>query len=265
MYRNILRCSNVFANEFGFHDLHLLKFPQLQTSHDVYQTRKFKSEINIEWCPPPRISCTDPSKSGDRSPLPHVDSNRPQYRLQNIATIEEISPIVKQLASLEFAPKNKHVQVIKHDFLKEIQRHQLDHASMESTISCLTVNIRSLQNHFAQHKTDKIAKVQLKEKIEQRNAFLKHLRRMDYKRYEWLLEKLDLVHYTQPNPILPITRKDSLRKLTTIYCNNIKRDRIDNYKKELEEQKLQFVEEKKQVESWIEKEEKELAQLMAKK
>ncbi len=45
------------------------------------------------------------------------------------------------------------------------------------------------------NRTDIICKVALKELIERRNGFLKHLRRFDYKRYEWLLEKLDLVFY----------------------------------------------------------------------
>lgn len=44
-----------------------------------------------------------------------------------------ISPLIRKLASLEFAPRKKHVQVIKQDALKEIQRHNLDHASMEAT------------------------------------------------------------------------------------------------------------------------------------
>jgi len=264
MYRTIFKCSSIVASEFG-HDLHLFKFSQLQKSFDIYQIRKYKSEVNIEWCPPPKICCTDPKKSGDRSSIPDVDLSRPQFRLHNVDDNQEISPLIRKLASLEFAPRKKHVQVIKQDALKEIQRHNLDHASMEATIACLTIKIRNLQKHFSRYRMDKVAKVGLKEKIEQRNKMLKHLRRMDYKRYEWLLEKLDLVYYSQPNPITQVTRKGSVQKLTTIYCDNTRMGRLEAYKKELTEQKLEFIKEKEEKEAWIEKEEKELSELIAKK
>jgi len=264
MYRTIFKCSSLLTNEL-VRDLQSVRFPQLQKSFDVYQKRNYKSEISIEWCPPPRICCTDPQKSGDRSPLTEVDLSRPQYRLNNIDEILEISPLVRKLASLEFAPRAKHVQVVKQDVLKEIRRHDLDHASMEATIACLTIRIRNLQKHFSKNRSDKIAKVGLKEKIEQRSSMLRHLRRMDYKRYEWIMEKLDLAFYPQPNPTIPVTRKDSLEKLTTIYCDNIRNDRLEIYKKELAEQKVEFVKEKKETEAWIEKEKKELSGLIANK
>ena len=72
------------------------------------------------------------------------------------------------------------------------------HGIIYIAVACLTTRIRNLQKHFSNFKTDKVAKVGLKEKIERRNSLLRHLRRMDYKRYEWLLEKLDLVYYPHP-------------------------------------------------------------------
>lgn len=41
--------------------------------------------------------------------------------------------------------------------------------------------------------------------------------------------------------------------------------RLEAYKKELIEQKLEFIKEKEEKEAWIEKEEKELSELIAKK
>lgn len=41
--------------------------------------------------------------------------------------------------------------------------------------------------------------------------------------------------------------------------------RLEAYKKELTEQKLEFIKEKEEKEAWIEKEEKELSELIAKK
>lgn len=122
---------------------------------------------------------------------------------------------MKKLATLEFASHNEQVQAIKHETLSKLQRHALDTGTSEAmskiflnikitiiflissiwTVSCLTIRIRSLQKHMEKNRTDVICKVALKELIERRNGYLKHLRRFDYKRYEWLLEKLDLVFY----------------------------------------------------------------------
>ena len=45
---------------------------------------------------------------------------------------------------------------------------------------------------------DKRRKVKLKELIELRKKWLKFLRKWDYRRFEWLLEKLDLVYKPPP-------------------------------------------------------------------
>ena len=34
--------------------------------------------------------------------------------------------------SLEFAPKSKHIQVIKNDVIRGVQRHAMDYSSMEA-------------------------------------------------------------------------------------------------------------------------------------
>lgn len=45
----------------------------------IVQTRTYK-EFNIEWVPPPKVSCLDPSKSGDRGAMPKLDLSRPQFK-----------------------------------------------------------------------------------------------------------------------------------------------------------------------------------------
>lgn len=44
------------------------------------------------------------------------------------------------------------------------------------------------------NKTDKINKHRLKVFIDKRNKYLTQLRNMDYKKFEWLLDKLDVEH-----------------------------------------------------------------------
>nr|CAG4636326.1 EOG090X09BQ [Eubosmina coregoni]SVE69914.1 EOG090X09BQ [Eubosmina coregoni] len=208
----------------------------------------------------------------DRQPLErarskNVDLKRPQYYFSRSCCNTDIDELteksglpeeLKKLITLEFASHRKHVQVIKHDAMEKIRRHVLDTASMETRITAITVSIRNQQRHIEEKRTDKTARVLLKENIDKRKALLKRLRAADYKRFEWLLEKLDLVYHATPNPIIPITKKDSLIKLTQIYCDNIRKQQLDDYKKELEKEKVLFDEEKKQTLKWIEEEEKVL-------
>nr|CAH0109576.1 unnamed protein product [Daphnia galeata] len=229
------------------------------------QSRTYiKDGVNIEWVPPPKVSCLDPSKSGDRGTLPKVDLSRPQIKFTRKKTPAEflerqdISPEIKKVTSLEYAPVKYQIQAIKQDVLKSVQRHAFDCASLESTIACLTVKIRNQQRHTSVSKRDIISRVWCKENIERRNSLLKHLRACDYKRFEWLLEKLDLVYRPHPTIIEAVTRKGSIIKLTTIYCERMRNERLENYRKELEKEKVKFAAEKAELTKWIEEEEKQL-------
>nr|CAG4650302.1 EOG090X09BQ [Sida crystallina] len=224
----------------------------------INQIRNYKSEFNLEWVPPPKVKCTDPSKSGDRSANPDVDLSRPMLHFDMLDELKTFSPTVQKLASLEFATEKEKIQVILQDTLKKVQRHPMDVSSIESTVAALTVRIRHCQKTILKHPYNVIHRHSLKELIEKRKSHLKHLRRMDYKRFEWLLEKLDLVFHANMNPVEVVTRKGALRKLTTYYCNSVREKRLEAYRKELEAQKAAFALEKTQLLEWIEKEEEEL-------
>lgn len=62
------------------------------------------------------------------------------------------------------------------------------------TVAVLTAKIRNLQIHMQLYRKDIINKVRLKEMIDKRNKYITKLRSADYKKYEWLLEKLNIVH-----------------------------------------------------------------------
>jgi hypothetical protein len=64
------------------------------------------------------------------------------------------------------------------------------------------------------------------------------------------------IFFLSPNS--RITRKGSLQRLTSHYCNSIRENRLAAYKKDLEEQKVAFAKEKEVLIRWIEKEEIEL-------
>jgi len=62
----------------------------------------------------------------------------------------------------------------------------------------MTADIRNMQQIMEQFPKDKRRKVKLKELIERRKKWLKFLRKWDYKRFEWLLERLNLVYKPPP-------------------------------------------------------------------
>lgn len=108
----------------------------------------------------------------------------------------------------------------------------------------MTVEIRALQEIIEQHPKNRRVKVPLKEKIDKRKKFLGYLRCWDYRRFEWILEKLNLVYKPCPEKFHWLARKESLRKLTTTHCENVRSERLAAYRKELEAQQLEFLENK---------------------
>ena len=62
----------------------------------------------------------------------------------------------------------------------------------------MSAQIRAMQQYMDEFPRNKKVKVQLKEMIEKRKKYLKYLRKWDYKRFEWVLQKLDLVYKPSP-------------------------------------------------------------------
>lgn len=85
------------------------------------------------------------------------------------------------------------------------------------------------------------------------------MRRRDYKRFEWMLEKLDLVYKAYPSYYHWITRRESLTKLTNIHCENVRNERLVAYRKQLESQQVDFLQRKLENLEFIRKEQLELA------
>lgn len=122
----------------------------------------------------------------------------------------------------------------------------------------MTAKIRHLQEYMDKHPRNVRSKVFLKEMIDKRKRFLRYLRRWDYKKFEWILEKLDIVYKPYPSEFHWITRKESLQKLTDIHCDKIKNARLEAYRTELENQQVEFLENKIRNLQLIQDEQKEL-------
>lgn len=112
------------------------------------------------------------------------------------------------------------------------------------TVAEMTAYIRSMQQQLERFPRNKRLQVTCKEMIDCRKKFLRHLRVWDYRRFEWILEKLDLIYKAYPSQYHWITRKESLTKLTQLHCDRVRDERLDTYRRHLEAQQIGFLEKK---------------------
>ncbi|KAH8393320.1 hypothetical protein KR215_004521 [Drosophila sulfurigaster] len=203
----------------------------------------FKSDLKIKWVRPEKIASIRPEKSGDLAKLPPLNANEilPEYK--DSKELQNADETVKSLFKLNNNRNHLTTRYYRDQMVREVQRHAQDFGSMEARLAKMTAFIRRYQEHMEQSPRDRVIKVRLKELIEKRKKFLKYLRRWDYPRFEWILEKLDLVYKPPPTHFHWITRKESLQKLTDIYCDNIKEERLEAYHKELQAQQIPYLEE----------------------
>ncbi|XP_017777887.1 PREDICTED: 28S ribosomal protein S15, mitochondrial [Nicrophorus vespilloides] len=217
----------------------------------------FKSDLKIKWTKPEKIACFRPEKSGDLEGMPDIDKSRYPLQFKNCKELENADENVKRLFSLQFHRRSQHTNVYINDMMDQVRRHPMDKGSMEARIARWTGAIRSLQIQMDVHPRNKKAKVNLKELIEKRNKHLKYLRNWDYRRFEWLLENLQIAYKPVPSEYERVSRKGSLTKLTQIYCDNVVQERLDTYREQLQEEQPKFLEEKINTLEFLQQEQKD--------
>lgn len=220
----------------------LLRTGSIIANRQVVRQYAFKSDLKIKWVRPEKIQSIEPAKSGDCSMLPPISSKELMKGFDKSKELETADATVRSLFELGNNPNYHTSDYYREQMIREVQRHPLDFGSMEAKLARMTATIRRYQQHMLEHPRDKKRKVILKEMIEKRKKFLKYLRRWDYRRFEWILEKLDLVYKPPPVEFHWITRKESLQKLTDIHCEKLKQERLAEYRKTLEEQQIPFLE-----------------------
>jgi len=204
----------------------------------------FKSDLKIKWVRPVNPACTSTAKSGDRSAFPDIDKSQYVWEFQDCKELETADENVKKLFTLEANRARKTTHCYTKSLVGLVKRHGQDSGSMEVRLAKLTAHIRRMQEVMEEHHRSVILKVKLKEFIDKRKMFLTYLKRWDYKRFEWVLEKLDLEYKAYPTEYYLPTRRISLRKLTDIHCENIKNERLAAYRKQLESQQIAFLQKK---------------------
>ena len=83
-------------------------------------------------------------------------------------------------------------QTKKQDVIKEFKTHGKDTGSTEVQIALLTERINTLSQHFAHHKKDLHSRRGLLVMVSTRRRLLTYLKKKDNKKYEDILNKLNL-------------------------------------------------------------------------
>uniref|UniRef100_A0A182XMZ8 Small ribosomal subunit protein uS15m n=1 Tax=Anopheles quadriannulatus TaxID=34691 RepID=A0A182XMZ8_ANOQN len=225
--------------------------------NQIVRTYALKSDLKIKWVRPEKIPCYKPEKSGDLQSLPTYAGTELMKDYRDSKELESANEHVRNLFTIQHNRRREMVENFKEDMVRRVYRHELDYGSIEAQLGLMTARIRSLQDYMEKFPRQSVVKVQLKELIDKRKRFLRYLRRWDYRRFEYMLEKLDLVYKPYPTHFHWITRKDSLRKLTNIHCDQIKETRLEEYRRQLESQQLDFLENKLKTLEFIRKEQTE--------
>lgn len=99
--------------------------------------------------------------------------------------------------------------------------------------------------------------------IRRRNRCLKYLYRTDLDRFNWICKELKLEY--KPERLGGVrdryTKKGDLRRLTKEYCANVIKDKKNAYHEELKTQQTDFLKEKEEALTWMEKEKEEIARI----
>lgn len=217
----------------------------------------FKSDLKIKWVRPEKIVCYKPEKSGDLEQFTVADIKQVNPKFKNSKELQTADEMVKRLFSLEFSPRRAQVDLYLEHLTNRVKRHDYDLGSIEVKIAKWTGVIRAWQEVMDQFPRNKIIKVALKELIDKRKKHLKYLRRWDYKKFEWLLEQLNLTYKPMPLDVHWVTRKDSLRKLTDKYCDEVKSQKLEEYKLKLQTEQPSFLKEKIRCLEYIRNEQKD--------
>lgn len=220
--------------------------------------------ILMKWNKPQRIQTVNPSISGDIGGLEYfgeVDLSQPPVELAGAPSLEKLDEVAREILSLEFARSADVMNKLKQTVGDSVKRHPLDKSSLEYKITILTLRIRNFQRMLVEcypYKNQSL-KHDLTFKIALRRSYLERLREQDYKKYEWLLERLNIFYKPVPHyDHNEISRKASIERLTDIWCDELKKHRLDGLRRKLESEQPHFLRSKAEKLRFIMNEEKEL-------
>merc|ERR1712126_282224 len=175
------------------------------------------------------------------------------------------TPEVKRVLSLEFGRKKDLVNKVRHEVVRRVQEHPLDFSSLPVVIATMTIEIRNHQSDMIElyerptgKKRNQMRRRDLDILISHRRKCLELLRARDYKKFEWLLETLNIVYKPRPFEHEEIQRRVHQARLTALWCDEFRLHKLAENKKSLDQKQPGFLREKAEKYRWIMKEEAEL-------
>lgn len=212
--------------------------------------------IHVLWDRPVYMQTCNAEISGDVGGLEslgldRVDPAAPPVRLEGSPALAAASPEVRRVLSLDFARRRDFLDKLSQEVVRAVQRHPRDFGSLEVRITTLTVRIRSMQHALIQQwpYKNQPMKHSLTHRVSARRELLRRLREQDYKRYEWLLEKLNLLYKPMPHDTGPgvlgvkenVERKKSIQRLTDLWCDELQKHRLGAYRRKQEAAQPEFL------------------------
>ncbi|XP_043201589.1 28S ribosomal protein S15, mitochondrial-like [Amphibalanus amphitrite] len=248
-----------------FKSLRVLRtaLPVINTTQPVrWRVRDVKDVV--KWRPITRPSKLSPAYTGDLGVTEPVDESQPQSAVS--AAREEFDrsdDVTKRVLSLEFARGVEKTKQLEDKAMAFVQRHRFDTESPEAQIGRMTAKIRRYQlllQDPAIFKSSSLMRARVHDLAHKRSGLLRKLRATDYRRFEWLLEQLEIV-YRPPLPYktdVTLCRKTSIRRMVQIFCDNIRQEKLDALRRQLDSEKPAFEEERRRACEWIAEEERAL-------
>jgi len=253
---------------------YLRKFPPIRKDKEgnvqVDGISNKQHPVPIEWKEPEEISKLSRHEdgSGDMGSLldlvgGSVDMSLPRIELEGCELLKHAPDEVKTILSLEFANFYNLTAHVKKEVIKKVQDHKLDVDSLSVGIASMTVGIRNDQEQLSEEfkklgKWNKKRAISVKNRVRTRLVLLKWLRQRDYKKFEWLLETLNIVYKPRPFEHEDIQRRVHQSRLTALWCDELRLHRLNEYKQSLDKEQPQFLREKAEKLRWIMEEEKDL-------
>jgi len=218
-----------------------------------------RQELPISWTHEEKLRLCDPQFTGDREAM-KVDLSQPRPDVMCAEErLQECDEKTRRLLTIQYMPVRERSKVYEEELISRVRRHKLDTDSKEVQIAQLSSAIRFKLEGIEKTKGRvRGLKRILISLLGRRRDLLDRLRDEDYQRFEFVLDKLNIV-YNVSRPDIPImTRKEAMRTLTNEYTDKIRNDKIKKLKEELAPLQEAFLKEKEETMRWIHKEEKEL-------
>ncbi|XP_053617455.1 small ribosomal subunit protein uS15m [Plodia interpunctella] len=224
----------------------------------LIQSRGIKNQVKVKWVRPPYVPAYKAERSGDLEGLPPIPTDAVAKEYAQSEEIKDASDAVKKIFSVAHMGQKEYNALVIQELIDRVRRHNYDERTAETRIARITGHIRCLQSTMEKFPKNVKAKQTVQELIDKRKKLLKFLRQYDYKKFEWLLEKLNIEYKAFPESYHKLSRKESLRKLTELHCEEIRDKKLADYRNLLESQQGPFLEDKLKALKFIKSEQMEL-------